>query len=138
MVFGIRLAKVNGNSMQPLFNNGDYILYRGRFLNPGKGDVILFERENALYIKRVYGLPGDTVEITEKGLVLINGAPLGKKNIQVMGETKSYDMKGAVTLNDSEYFVLGDNRTVSKDSRNAEIGVIHEQQIKGISILPGV
>ena len=115
---------VSGDSMVPTFHSGDYLIINEityRFSDPQRGDVIVFKypKDTAIkFIKRVVGLPGEIVEI-KNGQVTIYYAD-GKSQIleesYLPDQKETYgDMK--VVLSDSEYFVLGDNRPYSSDSR---------------------
>lgn len=115
---------VQGQSMDPNFATGDYLIVDEisyRFLSPQRGDVIVFKYPHdpsKRYIKRVIGLPGETLEIkdgkvmifNEKGTEVLNESTYLPSGTQTLGNIK-------VTLSESEYFVLGDNRSVSSDSR---------------------
>ena len=101
--------------------------------SPKRGDIIVFRTnasdDAALHIRRVIGLPGETVQITG-GRILING--------EVYNEGKDFPMitnpglaATAVTLESGEYFVLGDNRNNSEDSRYADIGMVRKRYIVG-------
>lgn len=131
---------VRGQSMEPNFENGDYLIIDEisyRFVEPQRGEVVVFKYPNnpsQRYIKRIIGLPGDTIEIRE-GLVMIQEGEESKildestylaQNIQTLGDAK-------VSLNENEYFVLGDNRTLSSDSRRW--GPIEKKDIIGKVIL---
>jgi signal peptidase I len=113
---------VNGASMEPTFESGEYVIVDEisyRFREPVRGEVVIFKypkNPSKFFIKRIVGLPGETVEvknnsifITDKGGVLVN----------LEGEYASLPADGTmkVTLAEDEYFVLGDNRPVSSDSR---------------------
>jgi len=109
---------VQGASMVPHFETGDYLIVDEltfRFRDPQRGEVIIFKyplNPSQKFIKRVIGLPGETVEI-KNGNILIDGKILKEnylKNTFVFHETK-------ITLGKDEYFVLGDNRGSSLDSR---------------------
>jgi signal peptidase I len=112
---------VNGASMEPTFYNGDYLLVDEvsyHFEQASRGDVIVFKspQDPSIYfIKRVIGLPGETVEV-DNSVVRINGKVLGEEYVPqgILG-----DWTGHVTfkLTDQQYFVLGDNRLNSFDSR---------------------
>jgi len=115
---------VKGQSMEPNFENGDYLIIDElsyRFSEPKRGDVIVFRypyNPSQRYIKRVIGLPGEKVEV-KNGSVTISS----EDGSQVLDE-KTYLPQGLSTpgsanilLNQDEYFVLGDNRPVSSDSR---------------------
>ncbi|MEK7180079.1 MAG: signal peptidase I [Patescibacteria group bacterium] len=114
---------VNGTSMDPTFKNGDYLIVNQisyRFEKPARGEVIIFKYPRDLsksFIKRVIGLPGETVEIdgtevTIKNAENSNGLRLLEPYIVHQGSASM-----TVTLKEDEYFVLGDNRAGSLDSR---------------------
>lgn len=138
------LVVVSGNSMSPLLNSDDIVLMNQLKLDLGKPerfDVVVFERgDQKRNIKRVIGLPGETVQI-HNGQVLINGQVLEEKGItmEVDGEIVKAQKKIAlaglaenpVVLGADEYFLLGDNRDSSEDSRFANVGSVKESQIIG-------
>lgn len=138
------LVVVSGNSMSPLLNSDDIVLMNQLKLDLGKPerfDVVVFEREDQKRnIKRVIGLPGETVQI-HNGQVLINGQVLEERGImmEVDGEMVEAQKKIAlaglaenpVVLGADEYFLLGDNRDSSEDSRFANVGNVKESQIIG-------
>lgn len=144
---------VEGQSMYPTFDNGDYLIIDEvsyRFSDPARGDVIVFRYPNnpsVFYIKRVIGLPGETVSI-ERGMVTIkksNGTSLTLEEPYVVAEDATYSM--TTTLGAAQYFVMGDNRPKSSDSR--VWGALPKEDIIGrayvrlfpvaeASILPGV
>lgn len=111
--------RVEGYSMEPNFHAGQYIIVNKAvywFREPRRGEVVVFQFSDNPprdYIKRVIGLPGETVEV-RNGQVYINGRLLEEPWQPNMG---SYS-KGPVTLGPNEYFVLGDNRNNSSDSHN--------------------
>jgi signal peptidase I len=120
---------VSGSSMVPQFHNGEYLIideFSYRNNAPQRGDVIIFRypKDTAqFYIKRVIGLPGETVQIKDEKVTIFDK---GKKLypwgliLDETGYLKKDDItKGNVdiTLGDSEYFVMGDNRQASSDSR---------------------
>lgn len=125
---------VNGLSMHPTFNNGDYLIIDElsyNFLrNPERGEVIVFKpplQGSRFFIKRVVGLPGETVEIKDGG-VYVNGDKLAEPyHKQVTGPDGSWG------LEENEYFVMGDNRGSSSDSRFW--GVLPEQNVVGRALL---
>lgn len=113
---------VKGQSMEPNFHNGDYLIvdqisYRLR--EPKRGEVIIFKypkNPSQKYIKRIIGLPGESVEIKD-GKVFISGVELKESEYlegSVNTEERNY---GSIHLRDNEYFVMGDNRPLSSDSR---------------------
>lgn len=111
---------VEGASMEPNFSDGDYILIDEityRFREPERGDVVVFKNprnESEFYIKRIIGLPGEEV-VLSGNLVKINGVPLNESYLPV-----GYTITGELIFNldDDEYFVMGDNRLQSFDSRS--------------------
>lgn len=133
LFFSLGIAQVNGKSMYPNFNNGDILVYSRLFKTIDYGDVIIFQKDHRDYVKRVFGKPGDTVSITDNGVVLVNHVPLIVEGLMVIGTTEPRELKDQeLVLGKDEYFVLGDNRTVSLDSRNKEIGTVTKQEIVGV------
>lgn len=127
-------TEVIGSSMVPTLEDGnqlitDKITYR--FREPERFDIVVFPHEpmNEYYIKRIIGMPGETVEIGGDGTIYINGAVLEEN--YGYGETSPQEMTGEVVLGENEYFVLGDNREISLDSRYAEVGNIPRSLIIG-------
>lgn len=124
---------VSGNSMQPVLKNGDVVLMNRLaydFGSPDRMDLVVFSRgggENN--IKRVIGLPGETVQI-EGGVIYIDGAVLeaedGLGQVELAGLARD-----PVTLGNDEYFLLGDNRESSEDSRFSNVGNVKKEQIQG-------
>ncbi len=134
-LFGIRTSVI-GVSMEPTLYNGQEILIdRFAYLlgQPGQSDVVVFlpnGNENAhFYVKRVVGLPGDTVLIRD-GLLYINGEIYDDAGIFDRIEDGGIAESG-VKLGDDEFFVLGDNRNDSEDSRSSNIGVVKKSYIIG-------
>lgn len=135
---------VSGNSMTPLLDSDDIVLMNQLKLvwgKPGRFDVVVFQREDQKKnIKRVIGLPGETVQIKD-GQVWINGEVLQeeKQTMEVDGEMVELEKKIAlaglaenlIVLGEDEYFLLGDNRDSSEDSRFANVGNVKESQIIG-------
>lgn len=115
---------VHGASMEPTFEDGEYLLideisYAMR--DPARGEVIVFrfpQNESQFFIKRIMGLPGETVEIARGRITIKNRAnPAGMELREPYLEHDDTTTDLRVTLGEREYFVLGDNRTVSFDSR---------------------
>ncbi len=126
-----------GTSMQPNFQDGERILINKvvyRFDQPERGDVIIFHPggdQEADYIKRIIGLPGESVEIKD-GVVYIheedgNVFTLAEPYI---AEAARRDFEGD-TIPEDEYFVLGDNRNNSNDSRSPSVGTVPQEDIIG-------
>ena len=124
------------SSMEPTIAVGDrFFIYRVvyKFSSPKRGDLIVFRTnasdDAALHIRRVIGLPGETIQISG-GRILIDG--------EAYKEGKDFPMisnpglaSSSITLESGEYFVLGDNRNNSEDSRYADIGMVKKRYIAG-------
>lgn len=129
---------VDGTSMNPYLNDKDQLIVDKlsyRFHEPERFDIVVFPfryEKNTKYIKRIIGLPGETVQIDPEGNIYINGEILeehyGKEVIEP-------DMIGRaiepVTLGEDEYFVMGDNRNNSSDSRTEIVGNVSRKEIIG-------
>jgi len=116
---------VKGASMESSFEDGDYLLIDEisyRFSEPARGDVIVFrypEDRSQFFIKRIIGLPGETIEIKNNKVIIynadhVNGFILSESYLDANQETLGNML---MRLDDNEYFVLGDNRLQSSDSR---------------------
>ena len=132
---GLRTSAV-GQSMMPVLTNKQEILIN-RFIylltDPKPNDIIVFlpngNEKSHYYVKRVVGTPGDTVQIKE-GIVFVNGEPFeeaGEMDAILDAELAAEE----IILAEDEYFVLGDNRNNSEDSRYANIGNVKKQHIIG-------
>jgi signal peptidase I len=132
--FLIQPFVVEGNSMEPNFHNKQYLLvdkisYKLR--QPARGEVIVFNPPNNSsqnYIKRIIGLPGETIKITG-GNIYINDLDLDEKYLTQNGSTMTSSNDFSIALKDNEYFVMGDNRNHSSDSR--EFGALPKTNIIG-------
>lgn len=114
--------KVNGNSMYQTLNGKEYMILN-KLGTIERYDIVVVATEDDELIKRVYGLPGEKIEI-ENGNIYINDKKIEDK--YAYGHTSSYE---AIILGEDEYFVLGDNRVVSLDSRL--LGPINKNDIEG-------
>jgi len=141
-IFLFRPFEVKGESMFPNFLNKEYVLTNLislRFSDPKQGEVIVFKSPTDAekdYIKRVIGVPGDTVEV-RNGQIFVNGklldeSPYLETSVKTFGG--AFLKEGvAVTVPDGQYFVMGDNRLYSSDSR--EWGFVTKEAIIGRSFL---
>ena len=126
---------VSGESMENTLDDGDQLIVDKltyRFHDPERFDIIVFPfryKDNTYYIKRIIGLPGETVQIVD-GEIYINGELLeesyGREVMQDAGLAAE-----PITLGDDEYCVLGDNRNYSSDSRDPSVALIHRKEIIG-------
>ena len=126
---------VNGDSMNATLEDGDNLIVDKisyRFTDPERFDIIVFPyqyQEKTYYIKRIIGMPGETVQIID-GMIYIDGEVLeetyGKEVMKYAGIASD-----EIILGEDEYFVLGDNRNNSSDSRDPSVGNIKEDQIIG-------
>lgn len=122
-------ANVVGKSMLPTYSTGDNVLVC-KILNPDRGDVVVVkESDGKDIIKRIIGMPGDVLQIVD-GDVYINGKEYKEDYLYNNNWYKSGIAKNAIVLGKDEYFVLGDNREVSKDSR--DIGPVKKNMIIGV------
>lgn len=127
--------EVIGLSMYPALNDGDYLLVDKisyHFTDPDRFDIVVFPfryQENTFYMKRIIGLPGETVQIVD-GIIYINGRELNETF--GYGEIRNPGLASEqITLKQDEYFVLGDNRNNSSDSREPSVGNILRSDIIG-------
>lgn len=136
ITFVAQRTDVNGTSMVPTLEDGDQLIcdkISYRFHDPERFDIIIFPykyQKNTYFIKRVIGLPGETVRIDYDGNIYINGEILDEKyGLEKM--TYPGIAEQEITLGNDEYFVLGDNRNVSEDSRYPDVGLIKREDIIG-------
>ena len=132
-----RRTTVHGSSMEPTLQSGDSLwinMLAYRFGDPERYDIIVFPYEDEVhYIKRIIGLPGETVQISETGDISINGELL-KEPIKFDRIRDNGIAANPITLGPDEYFVLGDNRNNSRDSRWADVGKIKRDKIVGKAV----
>ncbi len=124
---------VEGTSMNPTLHNGERVIFNKAiyiFDSPDRGDIVIIQHPHKNYVKRVVGLPNETIEGINNE-IFINGELLEEDYIsdnQKMG-TGNF---GPIEIPEDQYFVIGDNRGISKDSRNG-LGLIFENEIIGRS-----
>lgn len=126
-------AVVHGESMEPTLWEGDLLLCRkSPGFEPDRNDVVLCRTgkgyENEL-VKRVIGIPGDEIDIRKDGTVCVNGNP--ESVISDKEENKKGDVSYPLIVPRGQYYVMGDNRAVSLDSRYSQIGTIPIEKIDG-------
>ena len=128
-------TQVSGSSMETTLSDGDQLIVDKmsyRFRDPKRYEIIVFPYQyepNTYYIKRIIGLPGETIQIID-GYIYIDGEQLDEHYGNELMNDPGIAAE-PVTLGEDEYFVLGDNRNNSQDSRAVNVGVIHRKDILG-------
>ena len=123
------ILRIYGSSMSPTLVNGNIVtaLRGGSY---GRGDIVAFYYNEQILVKRIIGLPGEMVDIDADGNVSIDGEPLDEPYLteKSLGEC---DIELPYQVPEGRYFVMGDNRGVSSDSRSSQVGCIAEERIIG-------
>ena len=125
----IPVLQIEGTSMEPTLVNGDIVLLT-KTTNFDRGELCGFSWNNKLLIKRVIGIPGDWIEIDAKGVVYLNGEKLDEPYAKQLSIGEC-DLEFPFQVPQEQYFVLGDMRESSIDSRNTLIGCVAKDQIVG-------
>lgn len=129
-------TEVIGSSMEPTLSDGDNLIVDKityRLQEPNRFDIVVFPYQytkGTYYIKRIIGMPGETVQIDEAGRIYIDGEVMSEHYGKEVMTDPGLAGKG-VTLAEDEYFVLGDNRNDSADSRFVSVGNVKRNQIIG-------
>lgn len=123
------VLQIEGTSMEPTLVNGDILLLTNT-TNLNRGELCGFSWNNKLLIKRVIGIPGDWIEIDTDGTVYLNGNKLEEPYAEQLAVGEC-DLEFPFQVPQEEYFVLGDMRESSIDSRNTLIGCVEKGQIVG-------
>jgi signal peptidase I len=133
--FGFRVSVI-GPSMSPTLENGEKVLVNRfvyKLFDPKQNDLIVFQpngnEKSHYYVKRVIALPGDTVQIKD-GKVYVNGE-LVAESVETEKIENAMMAENEIVVGEDEYFVLGDNRNNSEDSRYASIGNVKKDHITG-------
>lgn len=123
------VLQIEGSSMEPTLKSGDIVLLN-KTTSFGRGDICGFAWNNKILIKRVIGIPGDWIEIDTDGTVYRNGEKLDEPYAEqiAFGEC---DLEFPFQVPQEQYFVLGDMRESSIDSRNTLVGCVENEQIIG-------
>ena len=128
-------TRVSGQSMETTLHDGDNLIVDKisfRFRDPKRFEIIVFPykyEENTYYIKRIMGLPGETVQVKD-GYLYINGEKLEENYGNELMNSAGIAAE-PIVLGEDEYFVLGDNRNHSSDSREPKVGVIKREDLLG-------
>lgn len=131
--FSLRIGIVRGNSMSPTLGDGGVVVFSSTTSELRRGDIVVFSSDSGDLVKRIIGLPGDDI-VVAGGVVFINGEEL-EEDYTAHGFFASGDMDYPVTIPFGYYFVLGDNRPESRDSRMRCVGLIAEEDIIGKVLL---
>ena len=123
------ILRIYGSSMTPTLVNGNIVaaVRNGTYQ---RGDIIAFYYNNKILVKRVIGMPGEWVNMDENGNVTIDGEPLEEPYLteKSLGEC---DIELPYQVPEGRYFVMGDHRSVSSESRSSQVGCVSEEQIVG-------
>lgn len=131
--FVLSTSIVDGESMAPTLNDGNRIVFN-KFIylidKPKRGDIVIIKKPLKSYVKRIIALPGETVEVREDALYINH--EVYEQDFITDDLIKRTGSVGPTKVPSDSYYVMGDNRPISKDSRNA-LGFIKEDQIIGRS-----
>ncbi|MBE6783100.1 MAG: signal peptidase I [Ruminococcaceae bacterium] len=123
------VLQIQGSSMEPTLNDEEIVVLV-KTSNLKRGQLCCFSYQNKLLIKRIIGVPGDTITIDDEGFVYVNDELLDEPYIldRALGEC---DITFPVRVSENHYFILGDHRSTSIDSRCSAVGLVNSEQIVG-------
>ena len=123
------ILRIYGSSMSPTLVNGNIVTaLRGGSYE--RGDIVAFYYNDKILVKRIVGLPGEVIDMDEDGNVSVDEEPLDEPYLdeKALGEC---DIELPYQVPEGRYFVMGDNRSVSSDSRSSQVGCVAEEQVIG-------
>jgi len=123
------VLQISGTSMEPTLKNKDIVILI-KTDKMERGDLCGFAYSNKILIKRVIGLPGDVIDIAHDGTVYVNGQALDEPYVTDKGRGEC-DVELPYLVPEEKYFLMGDHRKTSIDSRSTVIGCVSEEQIVG-------
>ncbi len=123
------VLRIYGSSMEPTLEDGE-IIFSLKTKNFEQGDIIAFYYNNKILVKRVIAGPGEWVDIAEDGTVFVNSVPIDEPYLveKAFGDT---NIELPYQVPDGRYFVMGDQRATSVDSRNTAVGCVEQEQVVG-------
>lgn len=127
---GLRFCTVDGHSMDDTLTNGEQLIINPS-AEPGFGDIVVFDYGGTYLIKRVIGMPGDTVMVI-KGTLYVNNIKYEEKYLSPEHIAKFKNDSFVATVGEGEYFLMGDNRDNSRDGRH--FGCVARDSITGVAI----
>ncbi len=131
--FFLRIVRVDGDSMDNTLQDGDQLLMLTAVSDYQRGDIVVVDRYTIdPLVKRIIAVGGDTIKIDENGLVYLNGSLLSEPYAAEFTPQKG--CTEAVVVPDGYVFLMGDNRSISKDSRSEEIGLVLEKDLVGKAV----
>ncbi|MBQ8503237.1 MAG: signal peptidase I [Clostridia bacterium] len=127
--FAFPVLQISGSSMEPTLHDGEIVVLV-KSSNLKRGQLCCFSYQNKLLIKRIIGVPGDSITIDENGFVYVNSSLVDEPYVidRAVGEC---DITFPYYVTENHYFILGDHRSTSIDSRSSVIGLVSEEQIVG-------
>lgn len=123
------VLQIYGSSMTPMLNDGEIVLST-KTSDISKGEVVAFYYNNKILIKRVIGVSGDWITVTDEGDVYVNDKLLNEPYVsdKALGDS---DIEYPYQVPEGKFFVMGDHRSVSIDSRNTSVGCVSKDQVVG-------
>ena len=123
------VLQIQGSSMEPTLNDEEIVVLI-KTTRLKRGQLCCFSYQNKLLIKRIIGIPGDTIYINDEGYVFVNEEPLDEPYIldRALGEC---DVEFPLHVTENHYFILGDHRSTSIDSRSSAVGLVDTEQVVG-------